>query len=111
MQLDSLLRILYIFVGGGVAGVPEGDGVEVCLPGSGVGGGGARGGAEDEASDWQLVCSGSLVNQRSVVVAAHCVTELGKLHPLDAAKLKVVMGKNYRKIGRASCRERVSSPV
>ncbi|XP_062317947.1 inactive serine protease PAMR1 [Osmerus eperlanus] len=68
--------------------------------GSGGGGGGARSGAEDEASDWQLVCSGSLVNQRSVVVAAHCVTELGKLYPLDAAKLKVVMGKNYRSDAR-----------
>ena len=30
MQLNSLLWILYIFVGEGVAGNPEGVGVEVC---------------------------------------------------------------------------------
>ncbi|XP_057693859.1 inactive serine protease PAMR1 isoform X2 [Corythoichthys intestinalis] len=49
-----------------------------------------------EAADWQLVCSGALVNQRSVVVAAHCVTQLGKVYPLDATNIKVVVGKHYR---------------
>lgn len=53
-------------------------------------------GNRDRASDWQLVCSGALINQKSVVVAAHCVTELGKVHPLDAAKIKVVVGKHFR---------------
>lgn len=53
--------------------------------------------AEDQADDgWQLVCSGALVNQRSVVVAAHCVTELGKTHPLDPHTLRVTLGKHYR---------------
>ncbi|KAL4622676.1 inactive serine protease PAMR1 isoform X1 [Arapaima gigas] len=51
---------------------------------------------EAEDASWQLVCSGALVNQRSVVVAAHCVTELGKVHPLKAAHIKVVVGKHYR---------------
>lgn len=56
----------------------------------------------NQASDWQLVCSGALVSQRSVVVAAHCVTELGKVYPLDAAKIKVVVGKHYRDDQRES---------
>ncbi|XP_077101650.1 inactive serine protease PAMR1 [Siphateles boraxobius] len=51
---------------------------------------------ESDMDGWQLVCSGALVNQRSVVVAAHCVTELGKLYPLDTAKIRVMLGKQYR---------------
>ncbi|KAG7252746.1 hypothetical protein CRUP_002446 [Coryphaenoides rupestris] len=53
-------------------------------------------GSQERDSDWRLVCSGALVNQRSVVVAAHCVTELGKVFPLGTAKLKVVVGKHFR---------------
>ena len=56
----------------------------------------------NQATDWQLVCSGALVNQRSVVVAAHCVTDLGKVYPLDSAKIKVVVGKHYRDDRRES---------
>ncbi|XP_075996788.1 inactive serine protease PAMR1 [Genypterus blacodes] len=58
--------------------------------------GGAGTGIHTQASDWQLVCSGALINQRSIVVAAHCVTRLGKVYPLDPAKIKVVVGKHYR---------------
>uniref|UniRef100_A0A3P8SLR4 Inactive serine protease PAMR1 n=1 Tax=Amphiprion percula TaxID=161767 RepID=A0A3P8SLR4_AMPPE len=57
---------------------------------------GAGAGNYNQASDWQLVCSGALVNQRSLVVAAHCVTELGKVYPVGTATVKVVVGKSYR---------------
>ncbi|XP_061077266.1 inactive serine protease PAMR1-like isoform X2 [Conger conger] len=60
----------------------------------------AEEGGEEEA--WQLVCSGALVNQRSVVVAAHCVTQLGKLLPVAVGNIKVVMGKHYRSDHRDS---------
>ncbi|XP_062405884.1 inactive serine protease PAMR1 [Sardina pilchardus] len=42
---------------------------------------------------WQLTCSGTLVNQYSVVVAAHCVTEPGSVQHVRPADIKIAMGK------------------
>lgn len=47
---------------------------------------------------WQLTCSGTLVNQYSVVVAAHCVTESGIAQHVRPADIKVVMGKQNLRV-------------
>lgn len=45
---------------------------------------------------WVLVCSGTLLNERTAVIAAHCVTDLGKSTVIKVSDLKVVLGKFYR---------------
>ncbi|XP_066439594.1 inactive serine protease PAMR1 [Eleutherodactylus coqui] len=45
---------------------------------------------------WILVCSGALLNERTVGIAAHCVTDLGKSTIIKVSDLKVVLGKFYR---------------
>ncbi|XP_053304566.1 inactive serine protease PAMR1 [Spea bombifrons] len=45
---------------------------------------------------WVLVCSGALLNERTVGIAAHCVTDLGKSSVIKVSDLKVVLGKFYR---------------
>ncbi|XP_052361430.1 inactive serine protease PAMR1-like isoform X2 [Oncorhynchus keta] len=49
---------------------------------------------EEASSPWQLACSGALVTQLSVLVAAHClvVAGVGKPQWIDPANIKVVMG-------------------
>ncbi|KAM8938991.1 inactive serine protease PAMR1 [Pelodytes ibericus] len=45
---------------------------------------------------WVLVCSGALLNERTVGIAAHCVTDLSKSSVIKVSDLKVVLGKFYR---------------
>ncbi|XP_029576448.1 inactive serine protease PAMR1 isoform X4 [Salmo trutta] len=57
-------------------------------------GSGLQGAPEDASSPWQLACSGALVTQLSVLLAAHClvVAGVGKPQWVDPADIKVVMG-------------------
>lgn len=53
-------------------------------------------GANLRKGTWVLVCSGALLNERTAVIAAHCVTDLGKSTVIKVSDLKVVLGKFYR---------------
>ncbi|XP_023261050.1 uncharacterized protein LOC111654319 [Seriola lalandi dorsalis] len=46
----------------------------------------------EESSFWYLTCSGALLTQRSVLVAAQCVVGKDKQQPLHPAHVKVVIG-------------------
>lgn len=59
-------------------------------------GGGKNG--DKRGGHWQLTCSGALVNQYSVVVVAHCVTESGIAPHVRPADIKVVMGKRNLRV-------------
>uniref|UniRef100_UPI0037E967DA inactive serine protease PAMR1 n=1 Tax=Semicossyphus pulcher TaxID=241346 RepID=UPI0037E967DA len=49
-------------------------------------------GASEESSFWSLACSGALLTQRSVLVAAQCVVDKARLQTLHPAHVKVVIG-------------------
>ncbi|XP_071345470.1 inactive serine protease PAMR1 [Trachinotus anak] len=46
----------------------------------------------EESPFWYLACSGALLTQRSVLVAAQCVVDKDKRQPLHSAHVKVVIG-------------------
>ncbi|XP_044059308.1 inactive serine protease PAMR1 isoform X1 [Siniperca chuatsi] len=53
-------------------------------------------GASEESTFWYLACSGALLTQRSVLVAAQCVVDKDKQQTLHQAHVKVVIGMQYQ---------------
>ncbi|XP_034536246.1 inactive serine protease PAMR1 [Notolabrus celidotus] len=53
-------------------------------------------GASEESTFWSLACSGALLTQRSVLVAAQCVVDKNKLQTLHPAHVKVVIGLKHQ---------------
>ncbi|KAK5935664.1 hypothetical protein CgunFtcFv8_021006 [Champsocephalus gunnari] len=53
-------------------------------------------GASEESTFWLLACSGALLTQRSVLVAARCVVDKDKQQTLHPAHVKVVTGLQYQ---------------
>ncbi|KAM9861144.1 inactive serine protease PAMR1 [Aulostomus maculatus] len=49
-------------------------------------------GASEESTFWYLACSGALLSQRSILVAAHCVADEDKQQPIQSANVKVLVG-------------------
>ncbi len=49
-------------------------------------------GASEESTFWYLACSGALLTQRSVLVAAQCVVDKDKQQTRHPAHVKVVIG-------------------
>lgn len=47
-------------------------------------------GASEESTFWVLACSGALLTQRSVLVAAQCVVDKDKQQPRQPEQVKVV---------------------
>ncbi|XP_068580437.1 inactive serine protease PAMR1 isoform X2 [Cebidichthys violaceus] len=49
-------------------------------------------GASEESTFWRLACSGALLSQRGVLVAARCVVDKDEQQTLHPARVKVVLG-------------------
>lgn len=49
-------------------------------------------GDSEESTFWVLACSGALLSQRSILVAAQCVVDGDKRQTLQPAHIRVVMG-------------------
>lgn len=54
-------------------------------------------GASEESTFWLLACSGALLSQRSVLVAAPCVLDKATQRILQPAQVRVVLGTQHRK--------------
>ncbi|XP_019955015.2 inactive serine protease PAMR1 [Paralichthys olivaceus] len=52
--------------------------------------------ASEESTFWLLACSGALLAQRSVLVAAQCVVDKDKQQPFHPAHVKVVIGVQHQ---------------
>ena len=52
--------------------------------------------ASEESTFWHPACSGALLTQRSVLVAAQCVVDGRKGQPLHLAHVKVVIGRKHQ---------------
>lgn len=53
-------------------------------------------GASEESTFWLLACSGALLSQRSVLVAARCVLDKDKQRSLQPDQVRVVLGTQYQ---------------
>lgn len=62
-------------------------------------------GASEESTFWFLACSGALLTQHSVLVAAQCVVDKDKQQTLQPAQVKVVMGMQHQ-----TSKDRLKSP-
>ncbi|XP_056874371.1 uncharacterized protein LOC130516950 isoform X2 [Takifugu flavidus] len=54
-------------------------------------------GDSEESTFWVLACSGALLSQRSILVAAQCVVDGDKRQTLQPAHIRVVMGVHHQR--------------
>lgn len=54
-------------------------------------------GDSEESTFWVLACSGALLSQRSILVAAQCVVDGDKRQTVQPAHIRVVMGVHHQR--------------